>query len=591
MRPCIFILGLFLAALCRVSSAPAETLDYSGISFFRTDITVNEDATLEIREDITVKNASAFYKYGFRRDLPIGSADRWDSRYVGEYKQDNGVRIDVLEVTQDGKPARYDHGSGYGYSQLLIGKRGVPLDPGVHRYVIRYVVYSALNLTNAGDTLYWNAIGHERDAPVADTILAVHLPAAVPTQSVQAEPRVAGRGVSFPRQSETGLKRVEGPSGAIVFRATNVEPRQSLSLVLTWPSGYIHKSKLDVLRRDKWLLAAPALLFLFYFIAWLWIGPEPRSGPVVTQYEPPEGLSAAAVRYIATDITDGRSFAAVIAALAVRRCIRVEPVNGNYRCSRLMSDRRTEAALAPEEKRVLNMLFEDEPVLELSPAMDQRTTAQHGRYVFHIHQELTKQLGGKYLTHHSGIIALGVLATFAFALPLAVTAQGRDPSGAIFFTVWVLFGGLMIGLLVELSFVSFWKNVVRTRTGWPKLIPGTLAIAAFTAVIAYFLTKLAAGVSLSFALMLVAFLAINLGWGPRLKRETLLGRKTCDQIAGFRQFLEKVEQEPLNRLNPAQQPLVSLERFLPFAIALEIKEAWGDHLTQTFCAATVSVEE
>jgi Predicted membrane protein (DUF2207) len=98
-------------------------------------------------------------------------------------------------------------------------------------------------------------------------------------------------------------------------------------------------------------------------------------------------------------------------------------------------------------------------------------------------------------------------------------------------------------------------------------------------------------VSLSFALMLVAFLAINLGWGPRLKRKTLLGRKTCDQLAGFRQFLEKVEQEPLNRLNPAQQPLVSLERFLPFAIALEIKEAWGDHLTQTFCAATVSVEE
>ena len=40
---------------------------------------------------------------------------------------------------------------------------------------------------------------------------------------------------------------------------------------------------------------------------------------------------------------------------------------------------------------------------------------------------------------------LGVLATFASALPLAITAHGRDASAAVFFTVWVLFCGLIIG--------------------------------------------------------------------------------------------------------------------------------------------------
>ena len=34
-----------------------------------------------------------------------------------------------------------------------------------------------------------------------------------------------------------------------------------------------------------------------------------------------------------------------------------------------------------------------------------------------------------------------------------------------------------------------------------------------------------------------------------------------------------------------------LDRFLPYAIALEVKEAWGDHLSQTFFASTVCAEE
>ena len=41
--------------------------------------------------------------------------------------------------------------------------------------------------------------------------------------------------------------------------------------------------------------------------------------------------------------------------------------------------------------------------------MDERNAAQNGRYVYHIHEELAKQLGNKYFTRHSGIIALGVL--------------------------------------------------------------------------------------------------------------------------------------------------------------------------------------
>ncbi len=594
MRRHIPDLLIFLIALCSPHSARADAANTAGITLFRTDVTVKEDATLEVREEISVNNASSFYKYGFMRNLPITSEDRWDRRYVGEYKRDNGIRVGILEVTEDGHPVKYEQGSGYGYSQLRIGEKDVPLDSGEHRFVIRYTVDSALNLGAARDILYWNSNGHERNAPVAEAILGVHLPPTISLESIEVEPRVAGRGVSYPRRLETTLDRIDDPSASITYRSTNVGPRQSLSLAVSWPAGFIHPPKLQVLGPDQWLFAGPALLFLYYLIAWFWIGPEPKPGTVVTRYDPPENLSAAAVRYIASGVSDGRSFAAVIAELAVRGCLRVEPGNGKYKLSRLMGDRATEAKLAPEEKRVLAMLFEDGPVIELTPAMDQRNTAQNGRYIFHIHEELQKQLAGKYFTRHAGIIALGVFATFASALALAAIAHGRDTSGAMFMTIWFLFCGLILGMMIELSLASAWKTAVRAGVGWTKLLPGTAAIAVFGAVMIFLLTKLAADVSLSFALMLAAFLLVNLGWGPRLKRKTLLGRQTTDQVEGFRQFLQKVEQDRLNRINPSDESLErSLRdpnRFLSYAIALEVKEAWGDQLAQTFAAATVMAE-
>ncbi len=339
------------------------------------------------------------------------------------------------------------------------------------------------------------------------------------------------------------------------------------------------------------MLAAPALLFLFYLVAWVWIGPEPKAGTMVARYEPPDGLSPAGARYIACGTTDGRSFAAVIAQLAVRGCLRVESVGGKCKLSRLMSDRATESSLAPEERRAMALLFEDAPVIELSASMDQRNAAQNGRYVFHIHEELAKELGKKYFTRHSGIIALGVLATFCFALPFAAIASGRDASVAVFLTIWILFCGLAIGLMVELSFAPAWKAVLRAGMGWIKLLPGTAAIAVFVGMIAFLLTKLAAEVSHSFSSMLVAFLVINLGWGPQLKRKTKLGREVSDQIAGFRQFLGKVDQDRLNRLTPGENAAKDLDRFLPYAISLEVKEAWGDQLSQTFLASTVIAED
>ena len=64
MRRRLLIAMLFLAASCLCRIVRADNGVQAGITFFRADVTVREDATLEVREEIAVRNASSFYKHG-----------------------------------------------------------------------------------------------------------------------------------------------------------------------------------------------------------------------------------------------------------------------------------------------------------------------------------------------------------------------------------------------------------------------------------------------------------------------------------------------------------------------------------------------
>src|SRR5271165_3444033 len=123
-------LAFLFAAVCLPRLAPAAPAPQGGITFFRTDVTVREDTQLEVREEIAVQNAASFYPRGFIRHLPLTYDDRWVPAWDRVSKGYNNVRVDILEVTEDGRPVSYEQGIGFGYSQLSIGPRNVPLDSG-----------------------------------------------------------------------------------------------------------------------------------------------------------------------------------------------------------------------------------------------------------------------------------------------------------------------------------------------------------------------------------------------------------------------------------------------------------------------------
>lgn len=196
-----------LAVVCVAEVASAKLVAAPGeqITSFEADILVNRDATLIVREDFVVHSEASSFMYCFIRNLPIDDKARWDERYAGKWTADNGIRVKILELTENGAPVSYQEGGGFGYPQLRIGPLNVPLARGDHRYIIRYTVDGAVGFGPARDTLYWNAIGHYWSLPVDTARVTVRLPAGIAVYDVSSEPRVGGRGVSNNRGAPTAI--------------------------------------------------------------------------------------------------------------------------------------------------------------------------------------------------------------------------------------------------------------------------------------------------------------------------------------------------------------------------------------------------
>src|SRR5262249_16956300 len=62
-------------------------------------------------------------------------------------------------------------------------------------------------------------------------------------------------------------------------------------------------------------------------------------------------------------------------------------------------------------------------------------------------------------------------------------------------------------------------------------------------------------------------------------------RAVMDRIEGFRQYLGVAEEDRLNALNPPDKTPELFEKFLPFAIALEVENRWAHRFTAVLAAA------
>jgi uncharacterized membrane protein len=70
-----------------------------------------------------------------------------------------------------------------------------------------------------------------------------------------------------------------------------------------------------------------------------------------------------------------------------------------------------------------------------------------------------------------------------------------------------------------------------------------------------------------------------------LKAPTRQGRRVMDAIEGFRQYLGVAEEERLQFFHPPEKTPELFEKFLPYAIALDVENAWARRFAGVVAAA------
>ena len=86
------------------------------------------------------------------------------------------------------------------------------------------------------------------------------------------------------------------------------------------------------------------------------------------------------------------------------------------------------------------------------------------------------------------------------------------------------------------------------------------------------------------ALTLLVIILVNVLFYHLLKAPTLTGRKLMDQIDGFKLYLTVAEKDRLNLLNPPDRTPELFERYLPYALALDVEQEWSEQFAGVLAA-------
>jgi uncharacterized membrane protein len=90
---------------------------------------------------------------------------------------------------------------------------------------------------------------------------------------------------------------------------------------------------------------------------------------------------------------------------------------------------------------------------------------------------------------------------------------------------------------------------------------------------------------LAAAMVVPVLVILNILFYRLLKAPTLTGRKVLDQIEGFKLYLSVAEKERLNLLNPPEKTPELFEKYLPYALALDVENEWSEQFAEVLARA------
>ena len=308
-------IGALILAAATVSVATAQ----ERIVSYDSEVRILTDGTLEVTEHITVVAEGNRIQRGIYRDFPTRYRDRYGNRVR--------VGFEMIGVLRNDAPEPWFTESMSNGIRINTGDDSFLPVPAQYTFTIRYRTTRQLGFFENHDELYWNAIGTGWIFPIESGSVTVTLPEPVPVQDLGAE------AYTGPQGARGFAYSTELPSpGTAVYRLTEpLAPGEGLTIVLTFPKGIIQEP--GTADRVRWLLADNrgvlvalagfGFLLLFCFSRWQRVGRDPPAGVIIPRYNPPPGHSPAGLRFVRRMGYDTRCFTADVLALAVGGHLRI----------------------------------------------------------------------------------------------------------------------------------------------------------------------------------------------------------------------------------------------------------------------------
>jgi len=279
MKP-IKILFLALAA-CLFWLSPAKANE---ISAFHSEITINKDASISIKENIEA-NVTAGPLHGIYRFIPVN--------YHAKNGKDFSLPVQNFQVVDAfGQPLPFQKTAQGDYWKFRIGDPNNTFS-GKKLFIISYDIAAAINYFDNFDELYWNITGNNWDWPINNPSATVFLPSGLAPEKLQI---ACYQG---PVGSQAGCQSRYNPeNNSVSFQGNPVlQPGEGLTVALGFNKGLVEikeRKYAPLASRDTiWLLAALGAIFFAFTIWHFWKnGRDPKDDkPIVAQYEPLPNLT------------------------------------------------------------------------------------------------------------------------------------------------------------------------------------------------------------------------------------------------------------------------------------------------------------
>jgi hypothetical protein len=247
--------------------------------------------------------------------------------------------------------------------------------------------------------------------------------------------------------------------------------------------------------------------------------------------------------------------------------------------------READSSLPPEESVILTTLFYPPSIHTY------KFSSRECSWLSQTYEKFSKTMDGiaepKLMSAHSVIWFSGIAysaAALAYLFHSApIFSQIASVASVVYLSIFIFLGSSAFIAAVRAWPPTLWKIASFFRQdGRPAraLDFADLPPIVLTASSLLGFGFLGALTSLRFALLLTTLYFLNVIFKGLLEAPTNAGRAVLAELDGFREFLARADASRLNHENQPGETPETLEKYISYAVALDVEHAWGEEFTE-----------